>query len=67
MKISNMKIATRLGLGFGIVLLLLLIVGIIGYVGITAVSGTTEKIIKSDAKISEDAARPCQRNRVKAL
>jgi methyl-accepting chemotaxis protein len=56
MNLDNMKVATRIGLGFGIVLLLLLIVGIIGYWGIAAVSGTTENIIRSDAKISENAA-----------
>lgn len=57
MNLNNMKVATRLGVGFGIVLLLLLIVGIIGYCGIAAVSSTTEKIIRSDAKISENASR----------
>ncbi|MBF0559212.1 MAG: MCP four helix bundle domain-containing protein [Nitrospirae bacterium] len=57
MKFSDMKIAVRLGIGFGVVVTLLLIVGATGQWGLHTLSGVSLKIINLDAKISEYAAK----------
>ena len=57
MKLGKNKIAFRLGLGFGVVLLLLIGIAVSGYWGVSSVSGTTLKMLRGDAKVSEHAAR----------
>ena len=57
MKFGGNKIGARLGLGFGIVLLLLIGIAVSGYWGINSVSGTTMKMLQGDAKIAEHSAR----------
>jgi methyl-accepting chemotaxis protein len=57
MKLSNLRIGTRLALSFGIVLLLLAVVGAVGYWGVEAVTGTTVTMLHGDANVSEHAAR----------
>ncbi|MBJ6723907.1 methyl-accepting chemotaxis protein [Geomesophilobacter sediminis] len=57
MKLSNLKIGTRLALAFGIVLFLLVVVGIVGYWGVNAVTGTTVTMLRGDANVAESAAR----------
>ncbi|WP_243373052.1 methyl-accepting chemotaxis protein [Geotalea sp. SG265] len=57
MKIADMKIGVRLGFGFGLVLVLLLLVGVLGYWGVSAVSGTTVKMLDTDAQIAQHSAR----------
>jgi len=55
--LKNMKIGMRLGMGFGVVLLLLLVMGIAGYWGISSISGTTIHMLDGDAAIAEHSAR----------
>ena len=55
--LKNMKIGMRLGLGFGIVLLLLIGIAVSGYWGTNAMSTATIKMLQGDATISEHAAR----------
>ncbi|MEK6744347.1 MAG: methyl-accepting chemotaxis protein [Nitrospirota bacterium] len=54
---KNMSIGMRLSVGFGILLALLFVLGIIGYWGVHAVSGTTVLMLEGDANIAEHAAR----------
>ncbi len=54
---KNMKIGTRLKLGFVLVLFLLLGIGLAGSWGVNALSSTTVKILGTDAKIAEHSAR----------
>ena len=54
---KNMNIGMRLGLGFGVLLVLLFVLSIIGYWGVHAVSNTTVHMLEGDANISEHAAR----------
>ncbi|HEY6871116.1 MAG TPA: methyl-accepting chemotaxis protein, partial [Geobacteraceae bacterium] len=56
MKLANMKIGARLGLGFGLVLSLLLIVGAVGHWGVKSVTGTTVRMLQTDANIAEYGA-----------
>ncbi|MBI5894432.1 MAG: methyl-accepting chemotaxis protein, partial [Deltaproteobacteria bacterium] len=55
--LGNIKIGMRLKIGFGAVLLILLITGLVGYWGINSVSGTTIKMLQGDANIAEYSAR----------
>ncbi|HEX9022373.1 MAG TPA: methyl-accepting chemotaxis protein [Geobacteraceae bacterium] len=57
MKFANLKIGTRLGLSFGLLLLLLLIVGAVGYWGVNTVTRTTVTMLRGDATVAEHAAR----------
>jgi methyl-accepting chemotaxis protein len=54
--IGNMKIATRLGLGFGLVLMLLLGVAVTGYWGVTSISMRTLQMLNVDSKMSDSFA-----------
>ena len=54
---KNMRIGKRLGLGFGVMLLLILIVGITGYWGVNQSTTATIKMLAGDVSISEHAAR----------
>jgi methyl-accepting chemotaxis protein len=54
---KNMKIGVKLALGFGVVLVFLLLLGFLGYWGVHAVSGTTVHMLSGDAGIAEHAAR----------
>lgn len=54
---NNLKIGAKLGLGFGVVLFLLLGVGLTGYWGASSLSSTTEKALATDAKIAQNSAR----------
>lgn len=55
--LKNMKIGKRLALGFGLVLLLLIVTGITGYWGVNKLSTTTIEMLKGDATVAEHAAR----------
>src|SRR5512141_2814220 len=55
--LKNMKIGMRLGMGFGIMLLLILVVGGTGYWGVNESTTATIHMIKGDATISENASR----------
>ncbi len=55
--LKNMKLRTRLGLGFGAMLLMLLGIGLSGYWGIGTISDGTIKMLQGDGTISENAAR----------
>lgn len=55
--LKNMKIGMRLGLAFGVILLLLLLMGVAGYWSTDAVSGTTMKMLRGDAQLAEHSAR----------
>ncbi len=55
--LKNMKIGTKLMGGFGLVLLLLLIVGIVGYWSTNKVATTTIHLLDGDAKIAQHSAR----------
>src|SRR5512137_817401 len=54
---KNMQIGKRLGLGFGIIVMLLIGIVITGYWGVNSMSESTIKMIQGDATISEHAAR----------
>jgi methyl-accepting chemotaxis protein len=54
---KNMQIGKRLGLGFGIIIVLLIGIVITGYWGVNSMSDATIKMIQGDATISEHAAR----------
>ena len=54
---KHLKVGTRLGLGFGVVLLLLIGVGISGYWGVGSVTGTMTRMLRGDAAVAEHAAR----------
>ena len=51
-----MKIGARLFLGFGVVLLLAVVTGILGYWGVHSVSGTVSKKLQTDARLSQQAS-----------
>lgn len=51
--LKNIKIGTRLGLGFGLILLLLLATGISGLWGTRTLSSTTTKMLNTEAHIAE--------------
>jgi methyl-accepting chemotaxis protein len=54
--LKNMKIGTRLMLGFGIVLVLLLIIGGSGYWGVHSLEDKTINMLQGEAQIAENAA-----------
>jgi methyl-accepting chemotaxis protein len=57
MRSNNLKLGTRIMLGFCIVLLLLVGVGGSGYWGLNSVSGTVVKMLHGDATVAQNAAR----------
>jgi methyl-accepting chemotaxis protein len=55
--LANMKIGKRLGLGFGLVLLLLVVLGLMGINGMEKINGNLERIVKvnySKIKLAND-------------
>ena len=54
--LKNLKIGKRLGLGFGLVLLLLLAVGFSGYWGMSSVTEKTARMLDTDAEFAQNAA-----------
>jgi len=57
MSLRNLSIGTRMSLGFGLVLLLLLAVGVVGYWGTGKIAKTSEAMIGTESKIGEYFAR----------
>jgi len=55
--LKNLKIGTRLLLGFGIVVLLSLVIGGSGYWGVDSITGKVVTMLQGDANISENASR----------
>ncbi len=55
--LKNLKIGKRLGIGFGIMLLLIMIVGITGYWGVNKSSSSTIHMLKGDAQLSNSGER----------
>src|SRR5262249_44336285 len=55
--LKNMSIGKRLALGFGLVVLLLVAIGVSGYWGIEAITHETLKVLGGDAKVVIHAAR----------
>jgi methyl-accepting chemotaxis protein len=54
---KNMKIGSRLALGFGFVLLMLIGIGVTGYWGVNSTSGNTITMLKGDATVAQHSAR----------
>ncbi len=54
--LRNMSISRRLLLGFGVVLVLLLIVAVSGYWGLNSIKQETISMLQGDAKIAELAS-----------
>jgi methyl-accepting chemotaxis protein len=57
MSLNNLKIGTRLSLGFGLVLVLLIATGLIGFVGMQRITDKTESAFAVEAKLGEFFAR----------
>ncbi len=57
MKFPKLKIATRPRPSFGLLMLLLVVAGGVGYWGVTSISGTTVHLLREDAHVSEHSAR----------
>ncbi|HEY6837472.1 MAG TPA: methyl-accepting chemotaxis protein, partial [Geobacteraceae bacterium] len=57
MNLANMKIGTRLGLSFGLMLVLLVIVGGLGHWGVKSVTDTTVRMLQTDANVAEYSAQ----------
>lgn len=55
--LSNMKIGTRLSLGFDIVLALLLVLGGVGKWGMTSLSNAISTTLKGNVAVMEQASR----------
>ena len=55
--LKNMSIGTRLAIGFGLIVLLLVTIALSGYWGLEGVTGETLKVLNGDAKIVVLAAR----------
>ncbi len=55
--VKDMKIGVRLGVGFGIILFLLICTGIVGWWGCNSLSSETSTMLRGDATVSENAAR----------
>lgn len=53
MRLVDLKVGTRLGVGFGISVLFLILVSVIGYYGLSTMSKTAEIIILEDEAIME--------------
>jgi methyl-accepting chemotaxis protein len=56
MKLKDMKIGMRLGLAFGLLVLMLVAAGLLGYGSVKSVAGTTIAMINGDAHVAENAA-----------
>ena len=56
MKVKDMKIGRRLGAGFGVLLLLMLVVGALGYWGVKTLSNSAIGMVHGDMHIAENAA-----------
>ena len=54
---KNMKIGMRLALGFGLLLFLLVVLGVVGYIGTSTIAGTTIQMLEGDGMVAEHAAR----------
>jgi len=54
---KNMKLSMKLGVSFGTVLLLLIIVGATGYWGVNSIAGITVKMLQTDANVAEHSAQ----------
>jgi methyl-accepting chemotaxis protein len=57
MKLANMKIGARLGLGFGLIMLLMVAVGLTGYWGVSESTNTTIEMLRGDGTVAEHAAK----------
>src|SRR5690242_10084153 len=55
--LKNMSIGKRLAIGFGLIVLLLISMGLSGYWGIEAITRETLKVLDGDAKVVTLAAR----------
>jgi methyl-accepting chemotaxis protein len=55
--LKNMSIGKRLGIGFGLIVLLLVAMGLSGYWGLEAITRETLKVLNGDAKILTLSAR----------
>jgi methyl-accepting chemotaxis protein len=54
--LRNMRLGVRLGLGFGVVVLVLIGIALSGYWGVHTVSDLTVRLIRNDVNVSEHAA-----------
>lgn len=57
MKIADVRIGTRLNIGFGLVLVLVVMVGYFGYGGVEKIHSVTTAMLEGDAVIAQHAAR----------
>ncbi|GAB7026552.1 hypothetical protein JCM15764A_18000 [Geotalea toluenoxydans] len=55
--LANMRIGVRLGLGFLLLLMLMIIVGGVGYWGVKTSTGATIRMLQTDSEIAENSAR----------
>lgn len=55
--VKDMKIGVRLGIGFGVILFLLICTGIVGYWGTKSLNEEAEDMLQTSAVLSEHAAR----------
>jgi methyl-accepting chemotaxis protein len=55
--LNSLKIGTRLGVGFGLLLLITILLGITGYWGVRGSTRNTIAMLKGDAKVAEQAAK----------
>jgi methyl-accepting chemotaxis protein len=55
--LKNMSVGKRLAIGFGLIVVLLISMGLSGYWGLDAITGETLKVLNGDAKIVTLAAR----------
>src|SRR2546428_532657 len=55
--LKNMSIGKRLAIGFGLIVLLLISMGLSGYWGLEAITRETLKVLEGDAKVVTLAAR----------
>ena len=55
--LKNLKIGTRMLVGFGVVVLITLAIGGSGYWGVESITGKTVAMLNSDAAVSEHAPR----------
>ena len=54
---KNMKLGTKIMVGFGVLILLLIISGASGYWGIRTISGTAITLLQTEPEIAEHSAR----------
>lgn len=62
--LHRMKIGTRLGLGFGLVVLLLVITGGAGFLGVEKIDKASNEILSQEVKIGEYFSREIGRAHV---